>query len=133
VLEIGTGSGYQTAILAELGAEVFAIEIIPELLRLTAERLQELGYQKVHLREGDGRLGWPEEAPFDRVICAAATGRLPDALIEQLSPAGRIVLPITRGPYDQVLTLFEKTAEGEIRGTPLLPVAFVPLTGGERG
>jgi len=133
VLEIGTGSGYQTAALLELGAEVYGIEIIPQLLRSAAERLQRLGYENFHLREGDGSLGWPEAAPFDRVLCAAATASLPDPLIEQLSPAGRMMLPISKGPYDQVLTLIEKSAERGVRESPLLPVAFVPLTGAASG
>jgi protein-L-isoaspartate(D-aspartate) O-methyltransferase len=133
VLEIGTGSGYQTAVLLELGAEVYGIEIIPQLLRLAAERLQKLGYENFHLREGDGGLGWPDAAPFDRVLCAAAAASLPGPLIEQLSPAGRMVLPLSKSPYDQVLTLIEKSAERGVRESPLLPVAFVPLTGAASG
>jgi len=133
VLEIGTGSGYQSAILLELGAEVYGIELISQLSQLAAERLQRLGYQNFHLREGDGSLGWPEAAPFDRVLCAAATASLPRPLIEQLSFGGRMVLPISQGRYDQVLTLIEKNAERGIRETPLLPVAFVPLTGAASG
>ena len=118
----------QTAILLELGAEVFSMEIVPQLARFAAERLKALGYTGFHLRENDGRLGWPEAAPFDRVLCAAATPTVPIPLLEQLSPSGRIVLPISKHPPDQVLTLIEKSAEGEVQETAILPVAFVPLT-----
>ena len=132
VLEIGTGSGYQTAVLAELGAEVFGLEIVPELARRSQDRLTALGYgPRVHLRQGDGNRGWPEAAPFDRILAAAAAPVAPPALLEQLAHGGRMVIPIGSEPFGQVLTLIQKDAEGSVRETPVLPVAFVPLTGSE--
>ncbi|MCI0429752.1 MAG: protein-L-isoaspartate(D-aspartate) O-methyltransferase [Rhodospirillales bacterium] len=133
VLEIGTGSGYQTAVLAELGAEVFGLEIVPELARRSAERLQALGYRGLHLREGDGQAGWPEKAPFDRILVAAASRTVPNPLIEQLAPAGRMVIPLGAGSMGQMLTLVQKDHDGGIRRTRVLPVAFVPLTRRSRG
>jgi protein-L-isoaspartate(D-aspartate) O-methyltransferase len=130
VLEIGTGSGYQTAILAELGAEVYGLEIVPELARRSAERLSGRGYRGLHLREGDGNRGWPEAAPFDRILAAAAAVTIPPALIEQLAPGGRMVIPVGTGPLGQMLTLVTKDAEGVAAEKPILPVAFVPLTNG---
>ncbi len=132
VLEIGTGSGYQTAVLAELGAEVFSLEIVPELARRSAERLQALGYRGLHLKEGDGHAGWPETAPFDRILAAATTPTIPPVLIEQLAPRGRMVIPVGAGAVGQVLTLVEKDANGTVRETPMLPVTFVPLTRRQR-
>lgn len=128
VLEIGTGSGYQTAILAELGAEVYSLEIVPELAQRAAERLGELGYRRLHLKEGDGNRGWPDAAPFDRILAAAAAPHIPPALIAQLRPGGRMVIPVGAGPLGQMLTLVEKDAHGQVRERPMLPVAFVPLT-----
>jgi protein-L-isoaspartate(D-aspartate) O-methyltransferase len=130
VLEIGTGSGYQTAVLAELGAEVFGIEIVPELARRSAERLASLGYRGLHLREGDGNLGWPEQAPFDRILAAAAAATIPSALRDQLARGGRMVVPVGAGPLGQMLTLVTKDRDGAISEKPILPVAFVPLTKG---
>ena len=130
ILEVGTGSGYQTAVLAEMGAEVFGLEIVPELARRSQDRLTALGYgTRVHLRQGDGNRGWPEAAPFDRILAAAAAPAAPPALLEQLAPGGRMVIPIGSEPFGQVLTLIQKDAEGSVRETPVLPVAFVPLTG----
>ena len=126
VLEIGTGSGYQTAVLAELGAEVFGLEIVPELARRGAERLA--GYRRLRLRQGDGNAGWPEAAPFDRILAAAAAHTIPPALIDQLAAGGRMVIPVGAGPLGQMLTLVEKDANGAVREKPVLPVAFVPLT-----
>ncbi len=130
VLEVGTGSGYQTAVLAELGARVYTIEIVAALAREAAERLVRLGYDGVHTRLGDGYRGWPEEAPFAAVIVtAAAADEVPPPLIEQLSPGGRLVIPVG-GPYSaQDLLLVEKRADGSVSERSLLPVAFVPLTG----
>ena len=128
VLEIGIGSGYQTAVLAELGAEVFGLEIVPALARRSAERLQALGYRGLHLREGDGHAGWPEVAPFDRILVAAAARTTPPALIEQLLPGGRMVIPLGAGPMGQKLTLVVKNSDGAVREINMLPVAFVPLT-----
>lgn len=126
VLEIGTGSGYQTAVLAELAAEVFSIEIVEPLGRRAAKDLERLGYRDVHLRIGDGYGGWPEAAPFDAIIVTAAAPRLPEPLVEQLKPGGRMVIPL--GRYGQELTLVTKE-EGKTRMEVLLPVAFVPMTG----
>ncbi|MDF2765641.1 MAG: protein-L-isoaspartate O-methyltransferase, partial [Rhodospirillales bacterium] len=128
VLEIGTGSGYQTAILAELGAEIFSIEIVPELARRAAERLTAMGYRGLHLEHGDGNRGWPEAAPFDRILAAAAAATIPPALLDQLAPVGRMVVPVGAGPLGQMLTLVEKDPDGAVREKPVLPVAFVPLT-----
>jgi protein-L-isoaspartate(D-aspartate) O-methyltransferase len=130
VLEIGTGSGYQTAVLAELGTEVFGLEIVPELARRSAERLSAMGYRGLHLKEGDGNRGWPEAAPFDRILAAAAAVTVPPALIEQLAPGGRMVIPVGTGPLGQMLTLVVKDADGMVSEKPVLPVAFVPLTRG---
>jgi protein-L-isoaspartate(D-aspartate) O-methyltransferase len=129
VLEIGTGSGYQTAVLVEMGAEVFTVERHDEL-SLAAERaLDRLGYgERVTLLTDDGTLGWPEEAPFDRIIVTAAGPAVPPALTEQLREGGRLVIPIGDYRDDQKLTLVEKM-DGELSATPLLDVRFVPLVG----
>ncbi|HXV24318.1 MAG TPA: protein-L-isoaspartate(D-aspartate) O-methyltransferase [Alphaproteobacteria bacterium] len=127
VLEVGTGSGYQTAVLAELDAEVFSLEIVPELARRSANRLHALGYRRLQLRQGDGSRGWPEFAPYDRILVAAAASDIPQPLIDQLAPTGRMVIPEGPEPMGQMLTLVEKDSDGMIRGNPLLPVAFVPL------
>lgn len=129
VLEIGTGSGYQAAILAELVAEVYTIEIIPELAQTAAARLRDLGYENVHVRTGDGWYGWPEQAPFDSIMVTAVSEQPPPDLLKQLAPGGRMVLPLgsTRGA--QMLTVIDKDASGVITRRDVLPVAFVPLTG----
>ena len=125
VLDIGTGSGYQTAVLAELASEVFTVELISELGDRARERLGSLGYDNIRFRIGDGRLGWPEEAPFDAILVAAAPGELPVGLREQLGPSGRLVIPV--GPKDlQELELHERDADSfTIRR--LGAVRFVPL------
>ncbi|HET8539239.1 MAG TPA: protein-L-isoaspartate(D-aspartate) O-methyltransferase [Anaeromyxobacter sp.] len=131
VLEVGTGSGYQTAILARLAEEVFSIEIVPELAARAREVLVgTLGLAHVRLRTGDGTLGWPEEAPFDRIIVTAAAPEVPPALVEQLAPGGRMILPV--GPYAeaQVLRVIDRGNDGVTAGADLLPVRFVPLTHG---
>jgi protein-L-isoaspartate(D-aspartate) O-methyltransferase len=130
VLEVGTGSGYQTAILARLAAEVFSVEIVPELATRAAEALAAAGIRNVHLRVGDGALGWPEAAPFHRVLVTAAAPEVPPALVEQLAPGGRLVLPV--GPeYDaQVIRLVERPGGGAVVATDLMPVRFVPLVPG---
>ena len=129
VLEIGTGSGYQAAVLSELGARVFTIEIIPELGSDVAERFVELGYSEIASRVGDGYYGWEEEAPFDAVIVTAASPTIPPPLVAQLKPGGVLVIPVG-GPFSvQHLTLVEKDESGVVRTTHVLPVAFVPLTG----
>ncbi len=127
VLEIGTGSGYQAAVLAEITRNVYSIERIPRLAQTAASRLARLGYGRIHLREGDGAKGWPEEAPFDAIIVTAATAAVPPALMAQLAPGGRMIVPLG-GPDDpQVLVLFERNPAGEYTRKDLWPVRFVPL------
>ena len=129
VLEVGTGSGYQTAILAHLAEEVFSVEIVPELAeRARALLLHRLGLANVRLRTGDGALGWPEEAPFDRVIVTAAAPAVPPALVAQLAPGGRMILPVGPEPEAQVLRVVDRAPGGELAETDLLGVRFVPLT-----
>jgi protein-L-isoaspartate(D-aspartate) O-methyltransferase len=130
VLEIGTGCGYQTAILAELAAWVYTVEVVAPLAEAAGERLQRLGYANVELRVGDGWLGGPEQAPFDAIIVTAAAPRRPERLVEQLGPGGRMVVPLGRSGYTQSLTLIEKDADGRITEAGTLPVAFVPLVEG---
>ncbi|MGC3998952.1 MAG: protein-L-isoaspartate(D-aspartate) O-methyltransferase [Anaeromyxobacter sp.] len=128
VLEVGTGSGYQAAVLALLAREVFSIELIPELAHRAAAVLQErLGLANLRLRVGDGAQGWPEAAPFDRIIVTAATPEVPAALRAQLAPGGRLLLPLGDPGGDQVLHLVERRGQGETVETDLLPVRFVPL------
>ena len=127
VLEIGTGSGYQAAVLAELGVEVYTIEIVEKLARDSRALLQRLGYEKVHVRAGDGYLGWPELAPFDRIVLTAAPTRVPQPLIDQLKPGGRLVVP--EGVQEQDLVLYTKSANGKLRRESVLSVRFVPMTG----
>jgi protein-L-isoaspartate(D-aspartate) O-methyltransferase len=129
VLEIGTGSGYQTAILALLAREVFSVEIVPELAAQARELLLgTLGLENVRLRTGDGSLGWPEEAPFDRVIVTAAAPVIPPALVAQLAPGGRMIVPVGEQLGFQSLRLFVKGRDGANVETDVLPVRFVPLT-----
>jgi protein-L-isoaspartate(D-aspartate) O-methyltransferase len=127
VLEIGTGSGYQSAVLAELAKEVYTIEIVPELASLAAKRLTELAYDNVRTREGDGYRGWPEEAPFDAVIVTAAPERIPQPLLDQLAPGGVMVIPV--GGFFQELKVFRKSMDGRVTERDILPVRFVPMTG----
>lgn len=126
VLEIGTGSGYQAAVLARLVREVYSIEIIEALGGSAAERLQRLGYENVKVRIGDGYQGWPEAAPFDGIIVTAAPGRIPRPLMEQLAPGGRLVIPV--GKRFQTLIRVRRTPSG-FQQEELLPVIFVPMTG----
>ena len=128
VLEIGTGSGYQAAILAEMGMKVYTIEIIPELAERAKAKLQELGYKDVQVRTADGYWGWPEEAPFDAIIVTAAPDHVPQPLVEQLKPGGRLVIPV--GPIGAVQTLWRFTADksGALVAYNLGEVSFVPLT-----
>ncbi len=126
VLEIGTGSGYQAAILAELAKEVYTIEIIETLATSAKKLLLELGYQNVMVRAGDGYLGWPEAAPFDAIIVTAAPDHIPKPLIEQLKEGGRMVVPV--GTYSQELKKIVKRA-GKIETKDVIPVIFVPMTG----
>jgi protein-L-isoaspartate(D-aspartate) O-methyltransferase len=130
VLEIGTGSGYQAAVLAELGANVYTIEIIERLGREAARRLSELGYSNVTTRIGDGYLGWPEQAPFDSIIVTAAAPEVPKALADQLKVGGRLVIPIGSPAGAQTLYAVEKDADGKLVRREVLAVRFVPMTGG---
>ena len=127
VLEIGTGSGYQAAVLAGLVKHVYTIEIVPELAKLARERLAATGFRNVTVREGDGYKGWPEKAPFERIILTAAPREIPEALLGQLSRGGRLVAPVGESPYTQVLVVVEKTASGKIRRRSVAPVMFVPM------
>lgn len=129
VLEIGAGCGYQTAVLAELAGEVFAIEIVASLADQAADKLRQLGYRNVHVRHADGWHGWMAEAPFDAILVACAPDRVPEALVEQLKPGGRMILPLGNLETGQKLVLVEKTARG-ICQEAVLPVRFVPMTGG---
>jgi len=130
VLEVGTGSGYQAAVLAEMGAEVCSIEIIEPLAEQAAERLSRLGYTGVTTKLGDGYYGWQEHAPFDAIIVTAAASHVPPPLIAQLRPGGRMVIPVG-GPFQvQYLLLVEKDRDGEVRSSQVSAVRFVPLTGG---
>ena len=129
VLEIGTGSGYQAAILAELAAEVYSIEIIPDLARQAAARLDSLGYGNVHTRLGDGYHGWPEQAPFDAILVTAAGPDVPEPLVAQLAPGGRLVIPVGYPDPGQQLLLLRKSKDGLVSRRQILPVVFVPLTG----
>ena len=131
VLEIGTGSGYQAAILAEMGVEVYTVEIIPELARQAAAVLDELGYINVHAQNADGYFGWEAHAPYDAIIVTAAPDHLPQALAQQLKEGGRLVIPIGPTGSVQTLWLFEKQS-GELTATNLGAVSFVPLTGGAK-
>jgi protein-L-isoaspartate(D-aspartate) O-methyltransferase len=126
VLEIGTGSGYQAAVLAELVAEVYSIEILPELAAKAQSTLDALGYKNIRLRCSDGYMGWPEAAPFDRIIVTAAPDHVPQPLIDQLKPGGKMIIPL--GSMDQDLVLIEKSQQGISRRSTI-PVRFVPMTG----
>jgi protein-L-isoaspartate(D-aspartate) O-methyltransferase len=130
VLEVGTGSGYQAAVLAEIGCDVYTIEIFAELASSAGRRLRALGYGRVHSRQGDGHDGWPDSAPFDAIIVTAAAGYVPPPLLEQLRPGGRMVIPVGSVYGVQDLILVEKDARGRMRTTRLLPVRFVPLLRG---
>ncbi len=126
VLEIGTGSGYQAAILGELANEVYTIEIIDTLGKSAAARLKELGYKNITVRIGDGYLGWPEKAPFDGIIVTCAVDHIPEALVKQLASGGRMIIPV--GHDAQMLSLVEKKADS-VFVTSVIPVRFVPMTG----
>jgi protein-L-isoaspartate(D-aspartate) O-methyltransferase len=126
ILEIGTGSGYQAAILGQLAAEVYTVEIIPELARSAANTLRELGYTNITVRQGDGYKGWPEQAPFDGIMVTAAPPEVPEALITQLSAGGRLVAPIGSKGI-QELVVIDKTADGTTRRRSAGPVIFVPM------
>jgi protein-L-isoaspartate(D-aspartate) O-methyltransferase len=125
VLEIGTGSGYQTALLAELTGQVYTIEFFPPLAAQARVILEELGYTNIQMRVGDGYNGWPEAAPFDAIIGSAAPPQLPQPLLDQLRPGGRLIMPV--GGFHQHLLLVTRTQDNLFQHTPLLPVRFVPM------
>ena len=131
VLEVGTGSGYQAAVLAEVVSKVYSIEIIESLGRAAAKRLEELGYGNIEVRIGDGYAGWPEKAPFDGIVVTAAAPRVPQALVEQLKPGGRMVIPLGGAADIQYLKLLTKRADGGVEEKRVLPVRFVPLVPGK--
>ncbi|MBL8173341.1 MAG: protein-L-isoaspartate(D-aspartate) O-methyltransferase [Bryobacterales bacterium] len=128
VLEIGTGSGYQAAVLSKLAKHVYSIEIVPELAASSAKTLLRTGCRNVTVRYGDGYKGWPEQAPFDRIILTAAPPEIPPALIDQLKPGGKLVAP--EGDREQLLMAIEKSASGQISKRSVIPVIFVPMVRG---
>jgi protein-L-isoaspartate(D-aspartate) O-methyltransferase len=130
VLEVGTGSGYQAAVLSPLAARVFSIEIVPQLAEAAKARLVRLHYDNVAVRAGDGYYGWQEAAPFDGIVVTAAASHIPPPLIQQLRPGGRMVIPVGGPFFVQHLMLVEKREDGTVTSRQLLPVRFVPLTGG---
>ena len=129
-LEIGTGSGYQAAVLAELGVRVYSIEIVEPLAHEAATRLRRLGYSRVETRVGDGYHGWPERGPFDVIVVTAAASHVPPPLVQQLKPGGRMVIPVGMPFQTQQLMLVEKRSDGTLTIRQLMAVSFVPLTGG---
>ena len=129
VLEVGTGSGYQTAVLASLARQVYSLERIPELADAAAQRLRELEFANVAVRAGDGCLGWEEQAPFDGIMVTAAAATVPEALVRQLKPGGRLVIPVGPPQRTQDLQVLDKDAQGRVRVRSVLPVVFVPLIG----
>ena len=129
VLEIGTGSGYQTAVLAQLAKEVYSVEIVAPLAeRAKTLLVDELGLQNVHLRRSDGYRGWPEAAPFDAIVLTAAPERIPDALLAQLAVGGRLVAPVGSPSGDQDLVLVRRTSDADVEARKILAVRFVPMT-----
>jgi len=131
-LEIGTGSGYQAAVLSRLVAEVYTIEIVEPLGREAHERLRAFGYRNVEVRIGDGYQGWPEKAPFDIILVTAAPEQIPPKLVEQLKPGGRLVLPVGPNFQTQWLKVVTKNEKGEVRTREVMPVVFVPMVPGKR-
>jgi protein-L-isoaspartate(D-aspartate) O-methyltransferase len=129
VLEIGTGSGYQAAICAEIAKEVYTIEIVEGLAKIAQARLEELGYKNVFVKFGDGYYGWKEHAPYDAIISTAAAGRVPQPLIDQLKPGGRMIIPIGSASGYQELEIITKDKDGNIKKESVLVVRFVPMTG----
>ena len=130
VLDVGTGSGYQAAVLAEIASRVFSIEIIPALGEAARKRLEELGYGNIEVRIGDGYQGWPEKGPFDAIVVTAAAPQVPPALVAQLKPGGRMVIPVGGSGDIQYLKLLVKRADGGYDEKRVLPVRFVPLVPG---
>ena len=131
VLEVGTGSGYQAAVLAEIVSRVFSIELIEDLGRTAAKRLEELGYGNIEVKIGDGYAGWPEKAPFDGIVVTAAAPFVPKALVEQLKTGGRMVIPVGGAGDIQYLKVLVKRADGGVDEKRVLPVRFVPLVPGK--
>jgi protein-L-isoaspartate(D-aspartate) O-methyltransferase len=131
VLEVGTGSGYQAAVLAEIVARVYSIEIVQSLAMTAESSLKELRYQNIEIRIGDGYKGWPEKGPFDGIVVTAAAPRVPDALIAQLKPGGKMVIPVGDAGETQELLLITKGTDGKSSQKPILPVRFVPLLPGK--
>jgi protein-L-isoaspartate(D-aspartate) O-methyltransferase len=131
VLEIGTGSGYQAAVLCELAGHVYTIEIVPELARSARDTLQRLGFKNVTVREGNGFAGWPEQAPFGRIILTAAPAEIPQTLISQLARGGRLVAPVGQAE-GQELMVVTKDRQGKVQRRSVTSVAFVPMQGGPR-
>jgi protein-L-isoaspartate(D-aspartate) O-methyltransferase len=129
VLEIGTGCGYQSAVLAELAGQVFSLEVVQPLAEAAAQRLADLGYENIQVQHGDGYAGWSEKAPFDGIIVTAAAPRIPMTLVRQLKSDANLVIPVNRGP-SQMLSVLSKHADGNIERRDVLPVAFVPMVGG---
>lgn len=127
VLEIGTGSGYATAVIAEIVQDVYSIEVVEALADVARERLGALGYTNVLVRQGDGYRGWPEHAPYDGILVTAAPSSIPEILVEQLRPGGRMVLPLTQEDGSQELTVVVKDTRGSVTSREVLPVAFVPM------
>jgi len=132
ILEIGTGSGYQTAILSQLCSKVYSLEVVAELGAIAADVFKRLGYHNIEMRIGDGYLGWPEHAPYDGIIVTAAATHIPSALAEQLRPGGRLVIPVGLPYSHQELMLARKDEQGKMLTDSVLGVAFVPLVNGER-
>ncbi len=129
VLEIGTGSGYQAAVLGQLARQVCTLEIIPALADQARQRLHDLGYDNIEVHLGDGHAGWPASAPYDAILVAAAAPDIPPALLQQLKPGGRLLMPLGPRHSGQNLLLVRKAANGHLSRQYLLPVIFVPLTG----
>ena len=130
VLDVGTGSGYQAAVLAELARRVYSVEIVPELGERARKRLEELGYGNIEIRIGDGYLGWAEKGPFDAIVVAAAAPEVPKALLDQLKPGGRLVIPVGGDAETQFLKVYTRRADGGFDEKRVLPVRFVPLVPG---
>jgi protein-L-isoaspartate(D-aspartate) O-methyltransferase len=126
VLEVGTGVGYQTSILADLAGDIWSVEVVEELAAVAEAHIRRQGYENVHIRVGDGSKGWPDHAPFDRILISAAARNVPSALVDQLAPGGRLVMPV--GPAEaQQLTLLEKDADGRARSRAVMAVRFTQL------
>ncbi|HZD25280.1 MAG TPA: protein-L-isoaspartate(D-aspartate) O-methyltransferase [Alphaproteobacteria bacterium] len=132
VFETGTGAGYMAAVLSRLAAKVYSVEVVEPLAYEAAQKLKELGYDKVTVKQGDGYYGWAEHAPYDAIVVKEAVDHVPPPLLAQLKPGGRLVIPLgpARGP--QVLTIVQKNGEGRLRRTEIMPVVFSPLQGGQR-